>query len=291
MAELVSIFWNSFIGYAHYLWHTITHPFDGFNYFTYLIILSLVIWGLEILIPWRKNQAVIRKGFWQDAFYMFFNFYIFNLLLFVALSKITFNLFGQAVSAIGLPESYVFDLSGIPQWSQFLLFFLINDFVQWSVHNILHRVPFLWKFHKLHHSVTEMGFAAHLRFHWLETFLYKTFVFVVLSYLLNFRLEYAFLLHAFAILIGHLNHANLGWDYGPLKYVLNNPKMHIWHHAKKLPKEFPKGMNYGITLSIWDYLFRTAYVPSDGRDIELGFEGVETYPEGFLEQQLRPFKE
>jgi sterol desaturase/sphingolipid hydroxylase (fatty acid hydroxylase superfamily) len=76
-----------------------------------------------------------------------------------------------------------------------------------------------------------------------------------------------------------------------LKYVLNNPKMHIWHHAKKLPKEFPKGMNYGITLSIWDYLFRTAYVPSDGRDIELGFEGVETYPEGFLEQQIRPFKE
>ncbi len=75
-----------------------------------------------------------------------------------------------------------------------------------------------------------------------------------------------------------------------MKYILNNPKMHIWHHAKDLPEDRPHGMNFGITLSLWDYLFGTAYVPSSGRDIELGFEGIEGYPDGFLEHQIEPFK-
>jgi sterol desaturase/sphingolipid hydroxylase (fatty acid hydroxylase superfamily) len=64
--------------------------------------------------------------------------------------------------------------------------------------------------------------------------------------------------------------------------------MHIWHHARQMPRRY--GANYGISLSIWDYLFGTVYVPKDGRDIELGFEEVEHYPQSFLEQQFHPFK-
>jgi sterol desaturase/sphingolipid hydroxylase (fatty acid hydroxylase superfamily) len=125
----------------------------------------------------------------------------------------------------------------------------------------------------------------------METFVYKTGLYISLAWLLNFKLEHAFFLHAFTILIGHLNHANISLDYGPLKYILNNPKMHIWHHAKKLPVNHPNGMNFGITLSIWDYLFKTNYIPFDGRDIELGFDGIDKYPEGFLALQVEPFKE
>ena len=50
-------------------------------------------------------------------------------------------------------------------------------------------------------------------------------------------------------------------------------------------------MNFGISLSIWDYLFKTNYVPSNGRDIELGFEKIEEFPEDFLSQQIEPFKQ
>ncbi len=290
MEELYNTFVNSYTGYAKYLWNTISHPFDGFNYFTWLIIVSLVAWTIEMVFPWRKNQKFIRKDFWLDAFYMFFNFYIFNLLVFVALSNTTAKLFGKAMSGIGLPQHFLFDMSGLHIGFQFLIYFILFDFIQWSVHNLLHRVPFFWRFHKLHHSVREMGFAAHLRYHFFESFLYKTAIYIVLAYVLNFKLEYAFLMHAGAILIGHLNHTNVGWDYGPFKYILNNPKMHIWHHAKELPKEHPYGMNFGITLSIWDYIFKTNYVPSSGRDIELGFENVENYPSNFFAQQIEPFK-
>lgn len=89
-------------------------------------------------------------------------------------------------------------------------------------------------------------------------------------------------------LIGHLNHANIDINYGPLKYIFNNPRMHIWHHSKVLP-DGKNGVNYGISLSIWDYLFKTAWIPKSGRDIELGFDDVENFPKGFLGQIKAPF--
>jgi sterol desaturase/sphingolipid hydroxylase (fatty acid hydroxylase superfamily) len=64
--------------------------------------------------------------------------------------------------------------------------------------------------------------------------------------------------------------------------------MHIWHHSKKMPNKY--GVNFGISLSIWDYLFKTNYIPKDGRDIELGFEGEQTFPKDFIKQEIYPLK-
>jgi sterol desaturase/sphingolipid hydroxylase (fatty acid hydroxylase superfamily) len=64
--------------------------------------------------------------------------------------------------------------------------------------------------------------------------------------------------------------------------------MHIWHHAKELPNHVRYGVNFGLTLSIWDYLFKTSYVPHSGKDIILGFEGDEDFPKQFLAQELYP---
>jgi sterol desaturase/sphingolipid hydroxylase (fatty acid hydroxylase superfamily) len=65
--------------------------------------------------------------------------------------------------------------------------------------------------------------------------------------------------------------------------------MHIWHHSKELP-EGKSGVNFGISLSIWDYIFKTSHIPHTGRDIDLGFEQVDSYPKTFLGQLLEPFK-
>ncbi len=293
---MLSSYWNSIVNAYEssfaYFWKLLTHPIlDGrINGFYMLILLSLAVWGLELLLPWRKKQRTFRKDFWLDAFYMFFNFYFFNLLLYAALSTISVKALGGLLGPLGYNGGHLIDFGQLPWVWNILAFFLIADFVQWGVHNMLHRVPFLWKFHKVHHSVKEMGFAAHLRYHFMETLVYNTFKYVSLSLLFGFNLKDAFFVYTLTMVIGHLNHANLGWDYGPLKYIFNNPKMHIWHHAKDLPANHPKGMNFGISLSIWDYLFGTAYVPKDGRDIELGFPGVDQYPEGFVDQVVEPFK-
>lgn len=292
--EYIDIVWNSFTGYWSYLVESIIHPSIQSDklytlYFYFLILLSILVWTLEIIIPWRKKQKVFRKQFWQDAFYMFFNFFIFSLIGFNAISNIGVELFKDGFALIGITNTVAINLSKIEPLYQFIILFLLYDFVQWCVHVMLHRVSWMWQFHKVHHSVTEMGFAAHLRFHWMESVIYKSTLFIVLS-IIGFGLDDLFFMHIFNITIGHLNHANLNLSYGPLKYILNNPKMHIWHHAKEMPESHPHGINFGITLSIWDYIFGKAHIPSSGRDIELGFEDIEKYPETFIDQMKEPFK-
>lgn len=236
---------------------------------------------LEIVFPWRKNQSIFRKDFWLDAFYMFFNFFVFSLIIYNALSNVVVNLFSDVLRYAGVHNLVAIHIQQWPVWAQLVLMFVVADFIQWNVHRLLHRVTWMWEFHKVHHSVEEMGFAAHLRFHWMETLFYKSAQYLPLA-MIGFGLQDFFIVHIIAVAIGHLNHANLPITYGPLKYLLNSPAMHIWHHAKKLPD--PYGVNYGISLSVWDYLFGTAYMPGSGRDVVLGFEHDEQFPQTFTKQ-------
>ncbi|SDX28682.1 sterol desaturase family protein [Aequorivita viscosa] len=291
MEKYFTIFKDSYYGYFNYLWNEITH-FHWENYFYGLILVSLLVWGLELLFPWRKDQKVFRKDFWLDTFYMFFNFFLLNLIVLIFLSNATAEIFNDILGLVGmkLSDFQIVDLNAFPFGFGLLIFFLVTDFVQWNTHRLLHRVPFLWNFHKVHHSVTEMGFAAHLRYHWMEPVVYKSILYIPLAIIGGFNVEAVAIVHFSSLTIGHLNHANLGWDYGILKYIFNNPKMHIWHHVKDLPKEAKHGINYGISLSIWDYIFRTDYVPYDGRDIELGFDGDDEFPKNFANQIIYPIK-
>ncbi|MDO1501544.1 sterol desaturase family protein [Winogradskyella maritima] len=290
MEKYWDIFVNSYSGYWNYLKYEFSDLNHWNNYFYGLIIISLVVWALEIFFPWRKNQSIFRKDFWLDTFYMFFNFFLLNLIVFIALSNTVSTLFNDALNAIGISigSLQLFDSTDLPKWLGLLIFFLVSDFVQWNTHRLLHRVPWLWNFHKVHHSVKEMGFAAHLRYHWMEPVVYKSLLYIPLALVANYSSQDVAIVYFISIAVGHLNHANLGWDYGPLKYVFNNPKMHIWHHAKALPKGVSYGVNYGLTLSLWDYIFKTDYVPHSGRDIELGFKDDDKFPKDFVSQELYP---
>ena len=287
MGKYGELFVNSFTDYGSYLFREVLYPSWG-NYFYWLLGLSLFFWGLEVLRPWRQHQARIRQDFWLDGFYMFFNFFLFSLVGFNAVSNIGVQAFNDLLALFGQKNIVAFEIHSWPVWAQLLTLFLVRDFIQWNVHRLLHRVNWLWEFHKVHHSVQQMGFAAHLRFHWMETVVYRTLEYIPLA-MIGFGIQDFFVVHIFATAIGHFNHANFRLPLGPLRYLLNNPQMHIWHHAKQIPYRY--GVNYGISLSIWDYIFRTAYVPNDGRDIALGFEEVEKYPHTFLQQQTQPFKQ
>ena len=288
MEKYLKIIEDSFAGYFNYLYHEILNP-TWHSYFYWLIGLSLMVWSLEILIPWRKDQKIFRKGFWLDTFYIFFNFFLFSLIGYNALSNVGVELFNDFLGIFGIENIVAVQIDTLPAWTQLLIMFVIADFIQWNVHRQLHRRAWLWEFHKVHHSVKEMGFAAQFRFHFMETIIYKTVQYIPLA-MIGFGIQEFFIVHMFAVFVGHLNHANLGWNYGFFGYILNNPKMHIWHHSKQFPKDRPYGMNYGLSLSIWDYLFGTAYIPKNGKEIEIGFIGDEEFPEDFKNQMLFPFK-
>ncbi|MFD1062200.1 sterol desaturase family protein [Winogradskyella litorisediminis] len=292
MEKYIDIFKNSYSNYWNYLKYELIDLNHWDNFFYGLIIISIGVWLLEIAFPWRKNQSIFRKDFWLDTFYMFFNFFILNLIILIALSNTVSEFFNDILKLIGLNigNLQLFDVDNLPRWLGLLIFFLVSDFVQWNTHRLLHRIPWLWNFHKVHHSVKEMGFAAHLRYHWMEPVVYKSLLYIPIAIIGGFDAQDVAIVYFVSIAIGHLNHANLGWDYGIFKYVFNNPKMHIWHHAKELPEHTKYGVNYGLTLSVWDYLFKTDYVPHNGRDIELGFNGDEQFPKDFLSQELYPIK-
>lgn len=328
--------WNTFIngykGYASYLWGEITNP-SWHNYFYWLIIVSGFFFLLEILRPWRKTQKTFRKDFWLDFFYMFFNFFLFSLIIYNALSDVVVNLFNNGIEGLtGIDLKQLNPMYSWPMWAILLVGFIVRDFVQWWTHRLLHRSDTLWKFHQVHHSVEEMGFAAHLRYHWMETVVYRTIEYIPLA-LLGIGLYDFFVIHILSLAIGHYNHSNISVDgritagilgllfilaswtgiadinymmdmelstkllwsililmgfvflLGPLmKYIFNSPEMHIWHHAYDLPEDKKFGVNFGLSLAIWDYLFGTDYVPHEGRDIKLGYPGVEKMPRRFLDQ-------
>lgn len=285
--KYIKIIGDSYYGYWDYLVSEMFYP-SWQNYFWWLLGLSIGVWLLEIFLPWREKQPIFRKDFWLDGFYMFFNYFLFSLIAYNAISNVAVEVFNDFLGWFGIENLVALHIEIWPRWTQFLLMFILADFIQWNVHRMLHRVPVLWEFHKVHHSVEQMGFAAHLRFHWMETIIYKTAQYIPLA-MIGFGLKDFFIMHIFTTAIGHFNHANLKITYGPLKYVLNNPMMHLWHHAKYLPKDRKYGVNYGITLSLWDYIFKTDYIPHEGKDEPLGFEGMEDFPKTFLTQISYPF--
>jgi len=287
MEKYVDAFVNAFQGTLEWTLKSILFEVPYYeNYFWGLTIISLFVWLLEMAFPWRKRQSMFRQDFWMDGFYMFFNFFIFS----IAISGI-YKLLSVFFLDIGITTKSLslLHIANWPMWSQLLVFFIILDFVQWFTHILLHKFPILWRYHQVHHSVKEMGFAAHLRYHWMENLLYKplkTFAVMILG---GFEPEQAYIVHFLAITIGHFNHSNIKITWGPLKYILNNPVMHLYHHAYTLP-EGKYGVNFGISLSLWDYIFKTHYIPEDSGTIDLGFEGDDKFPKDFIGQMTYGFK-
>ena len=277
------------LDHIRWIWSSITFQVFWYeNYFWGLVVISLFVWGLELCFPWRKDQSIFREDFFLDLFYMFFNFFGFTIIT-TAFYKMLSLFFKQV--GLGVKSLVIFDIAFLDNSLQLLIFFILLDFLQWFTHRLLHKYAFLWRFHQLHHSVKQMGFAAHLRYHWIENILYKPSKVLVVMFLGGFEPEQTYIIHFFAIFIGHLNHSNIYFTWGLLKYIFNNPVMHLYHHAYKFPKDkFSYGVNFGISLSIWDYLFKTAYIPKYvNANEKLGFFGDTKFPSNFIRQFWFPF--
>jgi sterol desaturase/sphingolipid hydroxylase (fatty acid hydroxylase superfamily) len=260
---------------------------DTRGYFFWLMVVSLFCWILERLAPWRPQQKAWRKQIGQDFFWLVFNGHYAG----VAIAFVSSWLIQQLNPIFGKwnvpsPESIQL-LAGSPWWVQFAVFLVLKDFLEYIVHNLLHRVPVLWEFHKLHHSIEELDWIGNMRFHWMEIVVYKSLTYLPLV-MLGVNGSVILWIAIVTTLIGHLNHSNLNFIWlGPLRYVINSPRMHVWHHDVILRGEF--GKNFGVVLCLWDWLFGTAYLPADKEQPErLGFENMGKFPKGLLPRLVYP---
>lgn len=285
-------YWNIFLenqqSYAHFLWQEILTP-RWHNYFYWVLASSLLIWLAELKFPWRKEQPAIREHFWLDIFYTFWNYFLFSLVVYAGVSSVIVDLFKDFLALFGVQNLVAIQLGGLPVWSQLLIIFVVRDFLQYNIHRMLHRFEWMWNFHKVHHSTETMGFGALMRYHFMENVIYRTCEYLPLA-MLGFGISDFFIVHIFTFVIGQISHANLYLPMGKLKYLLNGPQMHLWHHAKKFPESHPRGFNFGITLSVWDYLFKTVHWTHDDPNLPVGLPDDQKIANDFVGQQLGAFR-
>lgn len=267
------------------MWQTFL---DTRQYYFWLVLVSLACLLLERLRPWRREQRVLRKGIAQDIGWLAFNGHYFSLLFG---SWATYLMFGPLPALEERAASWNL-VAAAPLAVQFAVYFLLQDFIEWCVHNALHRVPWLWEFHKLHHSIEELDWIGNFRFHWMEILFYKSAKWIPLL-ALGVDPRVILWIAIATTVIGDLNHSNLNISWGPLRFLINSPRMHVWHHAMELPREHPSGVNFGTSLSLWDWLFRTAHWPDEAvspsqQPERLGFPGIENYPRGAVARFLYP---
>lgn len=156
----------------------------------------------------------------------------------------------------------------VPDLPVVVFFILFLDLAIYWQHVVFHKVPVLWRLHRMHHADTEIDATTGIRFHPIE---------IVLSLLIKIALVLALGIPAIAVIIFEVvlnasamfNHANLklpAWLDKTLRIVIVTPDMHRVHHSWHWQET---DSNYGFCLSIWDRLFRT-YTPQP-RD---GHEGM-----------------
>lgn len=240
---------------------------------------------LERILP-RRRIRTLRNGIWNDVFYLVVNGEYLGVVI-GAVSIHVIRWFDSGLELAGLRETvYMGVMSGTPLWLQIVVLLVAFDLIQWGIHNALHRVPWLWEFHKVHHSIVDLDWIGHWRFHWFEAVFYKTLLYVPAAFF-GFSAAAMFWYAVTATLVGHFAHSNLRLRIGPLRYVVNSPEMHIWHHVH--PKSGPINKNFGLTLSVWDWIFGTAYLPRRRDPERLGFGGDERFPRSLWRQLLLPF--
>ncbi len=170
---------------------------------------------------------------------------------------------------------------------------LLLDLGIYGQHVASHRLPWLWRLHRLHHSDRQLDLTSALRFHPLEILLsmvWKGILIAVIGAPVLAVMIFEVMLNASAL----FNHANLRLPLAVdawLRKFLVTPDMHRVHHSRR---EQETDSNYGFCLPWWDWLFRSYRAqPEDGHDgMQIGLQEFGAVSESRLRQMLtQPFRQ
>ena len=252
----------------------------GLDWFVISLVFSMLIFiPIEKSFALHKNQKTLRHD-WQIDLTYFFVGHLLIQFIFLWTNAFAGVAFGWAATE-GLQSS----IRSFPIWQQFLMATFLADFFQYWAHRMHHKLPFLWKFHSIHHSSRAMDWLAGSRTHLVEIFMVRALVIVPL-YVCGFS-EPA--LNAYVILIGVQAvaiHANMRINFGPLRYIIATPQFHHWHHSKNAAYS---DANYAVHLPVIDMMFGTYNCPKGEWPEEYGVVSGEP-PPTFLGQLVHPFR-
>lgn len=170
-----------------------------------------------------------------------------------------------------------------PLWAQVILGVTAAEFGLYWAHRLAHEIPFMWRFHAVHHSVTKLWFLNTGRFHFIDSLISIVLGLAILLSL-GAPMEVVKWMSVTTAFIGMLTHCNVEMRFGPLNYIFNTPGLHRWHHSRLL---YEGNRNYGENIMIWDQIFGTFYNADYRPPADIGMGDY--MPEKFTHQLIWPF--
>jgi len=263
------------------------------------VVLGLVFWALES--RFRSTCAPIwfrRKDFRTDLAYWFFTPLVSR--------SLTAGVVGAALLGVvwlsGGSPAAVRDqflagrvptlgsatlaarLAALPFWLQVGLGLLVSDTLSYWMHRAFHGGR-LWGLHAVHHASPNLDWLSSVRLHPLNQAAMRVVQALPLLFL-------GFDPHVFAVVAPFISfyailiHANVPWDFGPLRFLVATPRFHRWHHTSRAEG---RDKNFAGLFPCLDLVFGSFYMPSDQVPQAFG-AGREPVPAGLWRQLAYPFR-
>lgn len=242
-----------------------------------LLVVAAVFVPMERVLALRP-QRVLRAGWRTDLVH----FVVDGALTTIGLVLVVIVVGGLLRALV--PDSVRHAIGAQPAFVQFALGLVIAEVGGYWGHRASHRVPWLWRFHRLHHSIEEMDWLAAARLHPVDQVFTRS-CFVVPLFALGFSRATFGAFLVFATFQALFVHANVRVRFGPLRYVVATPQFHHWHHAAE---RGAYDSNFAGELPVLDAVFGTLRMPAHWPE-RYGID--ERAPSGYLHQLAWPFRE
>jgi sterol desaturase/sphingolipid hydroxylase (fatty acid hydroxylase superfamily) len=260
--------------------HLLPYEVDFFRLLGRLLLLMIVFVPLERIFA-LHSQRVFRKDFVTDLAWYF-----------VSLSPKVLLIFPVAILGWALhflvPGGLYARVAAMPLWTRFGASMIVGEIGFYWGHRWSHEIPFLWRFHAIHHSAEEMDWLVNTRAHPVDMVFTRLCGFVPM-YILGLAQPLAQTLDVVPLLViltatlwGFFIHSNLKWRFGPLEWVIATPAFHHWHHTC----DEPLNRNYASMLPWLDWIFATLHMPKGQWPSRYGTEAL--VGSGFVEQLIQP---
>ena len=253
---------------------------------TFFLSILIILIMAEILLP-KKKRIHTRKDRW-----------ITNGLI-TLINTASVNIVHIAIPLIAIVAAVdvsngkmgLFNIINFPIWIEIILTVIILDFIIWGQHLLSHKIPFVWRFHRMHHTDRDLDVTTAVRFHPFEI-IFSMFIKITSIYILGAS---AIAVIIFEIMLNGMamfNHANLRIPFrieNILRKFIVTPDLHRIHHSIYIDEH---NKNFGFSLSIWDKIFK-CYLdqPRDGhKDMKLGLKWQNDKPTKLGWSLWIPFK-
>ncbi len=238
-----------------------------------LLFLVVVFLPMEKAFPARAGQKFFRPLWFLDMCFFLGQYLLWGTVVLWALSHINNGIGGL------IPHGFRDAVASQPWWLQAVEVVVLSDFLIYWGHRLQHRVGFLWRFHKVHHSSEHLDWLAAHREHPLDS-IYTVGLINLPAFLLGFPLETLAGFIAFRGVWAIYIHSNVRFSIGPLRMLVGAPELHHWHHDRDRDAG-----NYANISPLMDILFGT-YTCPDHEPESFGIR--EQFPRNYIGQLAHP---